>query len=67
MKVQAEKGFTFNIDEALNLQGDSAPFAMYSHARAAAILRNFEDELPRPDLGNKLEDSEIKSQLEKLK
>ena len=60
LKVQAEKGFTFNIEEALNLQGDSAPFAMYSHARAAAILRKFEDELPRPDLGNKLEDSEIK-------
>ena len=60
LKVQAEKGFTFNIDEALNLQGDSAPFAMYSHARAAAILRNFNNELPKSNITNKLENSEIK-------
>ena len=60
LKVQAEKGFTFNIEEALNLQGDSAPFAMYSHARAAAILRNFNNELPKSNITNKLENSEIK-------
>ncbi len=60
LKVQAEKGFTFNIDDALNLQGDSAPFAMYSHARAAAILRNFDNELPKPNIKNKLEESEIR-------
>ena len=33
---------------------------MYSHARAAAILRNFNNELPKPNITNKLEDSEIK-------
>tara|TARA_Y100000588_G_C13608694_1_gene650259 strand:- start:44 stop:607 length:564 start_codon:yes stop_codon:yes gene_type:complete len=60
LKVQAEKGFTFNIEEALNLQGDSAPFVMYSHARAAAILRNFEGEIPKPDLGSELEKSETR-------
>ena len=60
LKVQAEKGFTFNIDEALNLQGDSAPFAMYSHARASAILRNYNKELPETTIANKLEDSEIR-------
>ena len=58
LKVQAEKGFTFNIEEALNLQGDSAPFAMYSHARAASILRNFERKLPKPDVESELEESE---------
>jgi len=60
LKVQPEKGFTFNIEDALSIQGDSAPFAMYSHARAAAILRNFNNELPKPNITNKLEDSEIK-------
>ncbi len=60
LKVQAEKGFTFNIEEALNLQGDSAPFAMYSHARASSILRNFEKELPKPDIESELEESEIR-------
>ena len=60
LKVQAEKGFTFNIEEALNLQGDSAPFAMYSHARASAILRNYNKELPETIIVNELEDSEIR-------
>ena len=60
LKVQAEKGFTFNIDEALNLQGDSAPFTMYSHARAAAILRNYGKDVPLPNSPDKLEDSEIR-------
>ena len=60
LKVQAEKGFTFNIEEALNLQGDSAPFAMYSHARASAIIRNYDQEIPDVKMANKLEESEIK-------
>ncbi len=60
LKVQAEKGFTFNIDEALNLQGDSAPFAMYSHARASAILRNYGKTIPKAILKEKLANSEIK-------
>ncbi len=60
LKVQAEKGFTFNIDEALNLQGDSAPFAMYSHARASAILRNYSKNTPNCKLENSLVESEIR-------
>jgi arginyl-tRNA synthetase len=60
LKVQAEKGFTFNIEEALNLQGDSAPFVMYSHARTASILRKYGKDLPKPKLNCTLEDSEIK-------
>jgi arginyl-tRNA synthetase len=39
LRVQAEKGFTFRWEEALSFEGDSAPFAMYSHARCCAILR----------------------------
>ena len=60
LKVQAEKGFTFNIDEALNLQGDSAPFAMYSHARASAIIRNYSKNIPDFKLENDIDDSEIR-------
>ncbi|MDP6659078.1 MAG: arginine--tRNA ligase, partial [Candidatus Poseidoniia archaeon] len=39
LRVQAEKGFTFRWQDALSFEGDSAPFAMYSHARCCAILR----------------------------
>ncbi len=60
LKVQAEKGFTFNIEDALNLQGDSAPFAMYSHARASAIIRNYGKDIPDILLNEKLSNSEIK-------
>ena len=60
LKVQAEKGFTFNMEEALNLQGDSAPFAMYSHARAAAIIRNYNKDIPEISTKGKLSSSEIK-------
>ena len=60
LKVQAEKGFTFNIEDALNLQGDSAPFAMYSHARASAIIRNYGKDIPDILLNEKLSNSEMK-------
>ncbi|MDG1544501.1 MAG: DALR anticodon-binding domain-containing protein, partial [archaeon] len=60
LKVQAEKGFTFNMEDALNLQGDSAPFAMYSHARAAAIIRNYSKDMPEVSINGKLSNSEIK-------
>ena len=60
LKVQAEKGFTFNIDEALNLQGDSAPFSMYSHARASSILRNYGESIPELSSITDLQETEIK-------
>ena len=60
LKVQAEKGFTFNIEEALNLQGDSAPFAMYSHARTSSIIRKFGKGIPKPRLSCTLENAEIR-------
>ena len=60
IKVQAEKGFTFNIEDALNLQGDSAPFAMYSHARTCSIINKYSDNIPPANLSSNLEPSEIK-------
>jgi len=60
LKVQAEKGFTFNIEEALNLQGDSAPFAMYSHARSTSIIKKYGKDLPNVELRVKLQESEIR-------
>lgn len=39
LRVQAEKGFEFRWEEALSFEGDAAPFVMYAHARACAILR----------------------------
>ena len=37
--VQNEKSITFRWEDALNFEGDSAPFVMYAHARASSILR----------------------------
>lgn len=46
-RISPEKGITFRWEEALSLEGDSAPFIMYSHARACSIMRKAgEQELP---------------------
>lgn len=42
LKLNANKPMVFKWSEALNLEGDSAPFIMYSYARAASILRKLE-------------------------
>jgi len=60
LKVQPEKGFTFNIEEALNLQGDSAPFAMYSHARISSIIKKYGKDIPHVKLKSPLKKSEIR-------
>ena len=39
IKVSPDKGFTFRWEEALAFEGGSAPFIMYSHARACSIAR----------------------------
>jgi arginyl-tRNA synthetase len=39
IRVQAEKPMIFRWEEALNFEGNSAPFVQYSHARASSILR----------------------------
>ncbi len=38
VRVQAEKRIVFKWDEALNFEGNSAPFLQYAHARACSIL-----------------------------
>jgi arginyl-tRNA synthetase len=44
IRVQAEKKIVFKWDEALNFEGDSAPFVQYAHARACSILRKSKNE-----------------------
>lgn len=38
VRVQAEKRIVFKWEEALNFEGNSAPFLQYAHARACSIL-----------------------------
>jgi len=38
IKVQPEKDIVFKWEEALNFEGNAAPFIQYAHARAAGIL-----------------------------
>jgi arginyl-tRNA synthetase len=45
VRVQAEKAITFRWEEALNFEGNSAPFIQYAHARACSILAKAEDGL----------------------
>ncbi|AKA48159.1 arginyl-tRNA synthetase [uncultured archaeon] len=42
IRVGANKSMIFKWSEALNFEGDSAPFIMYSYARASSILRKVE-------------------------
>jgi len=39
IKVQASKPIKFRWEEALSMEGNSAPFLQYSHARARSIMR----------------------------
>ncbi|MBC8438018.1 MAG: arginine--tRNA ligase [Euryarchaeota archaeon] len=39
IRVSPEKGINFRWEEALSFESDSAPFIMYSHARACSINR----------------------------
>lgn len=39
VRVQPEKQLIFKWEEALNFEGNSAPFVQYAHARACSILR----------------------------
>ena len=38
IKVQPEKDMVFTWEEALNFEGNAAPFIQYAHARASSIL-----------------------------
>lgn len=39
VRIQAEKKIEFRWEEALNFEGNSAPFLQYAHARTCGILR----------------------------
>ncbi len=39
LRTEARKVIDFRWDQALSLQGDSAPYVQYAHARACSILR----------------------------
>ena len=45
IRVSPEKGINFRWEEALSFESDSAPFIMYSHARACSITRRVKDEV----------------------
>ncbi|HHO55727.1 MAG TPA: arginine--tRNA ligase [Trueperaceae bacterium] len=44
IKTEAKKIIDFRWEQALSLQGDSAPYIQYAHARAASILRAAKEE-----------------------
>ena len=39
LKVSPEKTYTFNIEDILNFEGNTAPYIQYTYARACSILR----------------------------
>ncbi len=43
IRVQPEKRMTFRWEDALNFEGESAPFIQYSYARASSIIRKAGD------------------------
>jgi len=45
IRVQPEKKIVFRWKDALNFEGNSAPFVQYSHARACSILRKARAEM----------------------
>ncbi|MEM0139048.1 MAG: arginine--tRNA ligase [Ferroplasma sp.] len=44
VKINANKPVTFRWSEALNFEGDSAPFIMYAYARASSILEKTDEQ-----------------------
>ena len=59
IRIQSDKGFKFKWEEALNFEGDSAPFIMYSHARASAIIKKINKRNVKNTLPEKLHPSEL--------
>ncbi len=49
IKVQPEKDIIFKWEEALNFEGNSAPFIQYAHARACSILNKNNEEIKKID------------------
>ena len=49
IKVQPEKAIVFKWEEALNFEGNSAPFIQYAHARASNILKKNDKKISPPN------------------
>ncbi|MDH7517507.1 MAG: arginine--tRNA ligase [Candidatus Thermoplasmatota archaeon] len=49
IKVQPEKDIVFKWEEALNFEGNAAPFIQYSHARASSILSKTKEKTEKFD------------------
>lgn len=45
-KVELNKGILFDWEEALNFEGNSAPYLQYTHARASNIIKKLRGEKP---------------------
>ena len=60
IKVQPEKDIVFKWEEALNFEGNSAPFIQYAHARACSILSKKEDSVKDVNVFLLKHDSELK-------
>ncbi|MFN2323140.1 MAG: arginine--tRNA ligase [Trueperaceae bacterium] len=52
LKSEAKRVIDFRWNQALNLQGDSAPYVQYAHARACSILRAAEEAGVRPEVAD---------------
>lgn len=50
IKVQPEKDMIFRWEEALNFEGNSAPFIQYAHARASSILSKYNEKQDVEDI-----------------
>jgi arginyl-tRNA synthetase len=52
IKIQPEKDIVFTWEDALNFEGNAAPFVQYAHARACSILSkvNIKDHIFEPSL-----------------
>ena len=68
IKVQPEKDIQFKWEEALNFEGNAAPFIQYSHARACSILSKAKISVKEIDASLLKHESEIQlvKQLTKL-
>jgi len=47
LKVSPEKNVTFNWQQALNFEGETAPYIQYAYARISSIIKKYKKQLPK--------------------
>ena len=47
LKVSPEKNVTFNMEQALNFEGETAPYIQYAYARISSIIRKNRNKVPK--------------------